>query len=426
MTNKKIFGKEDETNDSSKSNERISGDEYKSNSLNNVSITEQFDKLLGSLNIGSSSMIDSEEDDLQQLFDETDGVDSSGTSDTSNSGIVDEIDFGIEPSDEDEKILADLLSDISDSNSDSDSQNETDQHSNTILDDKDVIAFEDNSKVNVDNEISLQDDYKKLDADTDQSISKVTPDQKIIDEELSELLEDDLNIKLKDKDSKMNDYVDYINNDGIYFDDGSNYEYVPIEDEIIQKEEKKLTSNFEFTYEDESSTNLQNDDLDSLNLNYDDVEIETDNRSFDFDSLLEQKSLMSVEDIYNRKRLPNKLRDTVFMIEVYEGTLPENLPVEVKRESVLNILEASELDVKSLIGDAFNRIDILNNVLEDLSNKNELLNNDTFDKIKELEKQIFDLKVEMQRRGEYKETQNTTISYEIQRIVNIVEFINPE
>ncbi len=147
---------------------------------------------------------------------------------------------------------------------------------------------------------------------------------------------------------------------------------------------------------------------------------------FDFESLLDKKSLMTVEDIYKKKNLSDVVKETVFMIEVYEGTLPENLPVEVKRESVLNILEASQLDLKSLVGDAFNRIDILNNVLEDLSNKNDELNRATLDKISDLERQIYELKVEMQRRGEYKETQNTSISYEIQRIVNIVEFIDPE
>ncbi len=165
--------------------------------------------------------------------------------------------------------------------------------------------------------------------------------------------------------------------------------------------------------------------LDELNLDYDGVDIRTDNK-FDFEELLNNKSLMTVDDIYRKKRLTNTVKDTVFMIEVYEGTLPENLPVEVKRESVLNILEATQLDLKSLIGDAFNRIDILNNVLEDLSNKNDELNRTTLDKINDLERQIYELKVEMQRRGEYKETQNTSISYEIQRIVNIVEFIDPE
>ncbi len=168
------------------------------------------------------------------------------------------------------------------------------------------------------------------------------------------------------------------------------------------------------------------DSLDNLNLNYDGLNYDTEKDNFDYNKLLLSKSLMTVEDIYSKKKLPEKLKDTVFMIEVYEGTLPENLPEEVKRESVLNILEASDLDVRSLVGDAFNRIDILNNVLEDLSSKNDELNNLTNQKIADLEGEIHRLKIEMQKRSEYKDTQNTTISYEIQRIVNIVEFIDPE
>lgn len=146
----------------------------------------------------------------------------------------------------------------------------------------------------------------------------------------------------------------------------------------------------------------------------------------DYDKVVGNNKLMSIEAIYGCKNLINKVNESVFMIEIYSKTLPENLPTEVKRQSVLNILKASSLDADKLLGDAYKRIDVLNEVLEDVAIKASDLNKQDENTISDLEDKIKALKVEMQKRSQYQQAQNTMIGYEIQRIVNIVEFINPK
>lgn len=145
----------------------------------------------------------------------------------------------------------------------------------------------------------------------------------------------------------------------------------------------------------------------------------------DYDKLVGETKLMTIDSIYSCKNLPKNLNESVFIIELYGKTLPENLPIEVKRQSVLNILKVSSLDVEVLLQDAYNRIDLLNEVLEDVAQKTEEMNETNLAEIAELNRKIEELRQTMANRAKYQQKQNTSIGYEIQRIVNIVEFINP-
>ncbi len=140
----------------------------------------------------------------------------------------------------------------------------------------------------------------------------------------------------------------------------------------------------------------------------------------------EKNRLMTIEEIYRNARLSNEAKGTIFMADVYMKTLPENLPADIKRESVLNILNVSSIDKEDLLNDAYQRIDSLNKVLEstvqttqDITNKNEAT-------IRELEQRIRDLRKAIDDRHKFQEDQNTLIEYEIQRIINIVDFIKPQ
>lgn len=145
----------------------------------------------------------------------------------------------------------------------------------------------------------------------------------------------------------------------------------------------------------------------------------------DYDKLVGETKLMTIDSIYSCKHLPKNLNESVFMIELYAKTLPENLPIEVKRQSVLNILKVGSLDVDDLLQDAYNRIDLLNEVLEDVAQKTEEMNETNIAEIAELNQKIAELNQTMAKRAKYQQKQNTSIGYEIQRIINIVEFINP-
>lgn len=140
----------------------------------------------------------------------------------------------------------------------------------------------------------------------------------------------------------------------------------------------------------------------------------------------EKNKMLSIEDIYRNARLSGDTRKSIFIADTFLKTLPENLPVDIKRTSLLNILGVSSISIEELLTDAFQRIDSLNTVLEntvnvseDIVKKNELA-------IKELENRIEELKNITEIRNKFQDDQNTLIEYEIQKIINIVDFIKPK
>lgn len=137
----------------------------------------------------------------------------------------------------------------------------------------------------------------------------------------------------------------------------------------------------------------------------------------------ERDKLMTVEDVYRKASLNKHVRDTVFMVDVLMKALPENLPSDIKRESVANIMKASEMKVEDLLNDAYQRIDALNSVLEQTVQVTEQVNAKNEGTIRELEKRIDDLRKDIQNRLKFQENQNSALEYEIQKVINIVEFI---
>lgn len=137
----------------------------------------------------------------------------------------------------------------------------------------------------------------------------------------------------------------------------------------------------------------------------------------------ERDKLMTVEDVYRKANLNKNIKETVFMVDVLMKALPENLPSDIKRESVANIMKASEMKIEDLLNDAYQRIDALNNVLEQTVQVTEQVNAKNEGTIRELEKRIDELRRDIQSRLKFQESQNSALEYEIQKVINIVEFI---
>lgn len=137
----------------------------------------------------------------------------------------------------------------------------------------------------------------------------------------------------------------------------------------------------------------------------------------------EKNKFLSIDEVYRNKNLDKDVKQSIFIAEVFMKALPENLPIDIKRKSTLNILDASGLKKEDLLNDAYIRIDALNTVLEEtvaktaeLKDKNEL-------SVKELEERIEILKRNVEERHEFEEKQTSVIEYEIQRVINIVDGI---
>jgi uncharacterized protein YydD (DUF2326 family) len=114
------------------------------------------------------------------------------------------------------------------------------------------------------------------------------------------------------------------------------------------------------------------------------------------------------------------------MTDVYLKAIPENLPIDIKRETVLNIMNVSSISLDDLLNDAYKRIDSLNTVLEETVSTTQDVFSRNEATIRELEKRIEDLKEINKNRKKFQEDQNTMIEYEIQKIINLVEFVKPK
>lgn len=137
----------------------------------------------------------------------------------------------------------------------------------------------------------------------------------------------------------------------------------------------------------------------------------------------EKNRLLTIEDIYRKAALLKEKKATIFMVDIYAKALPENLPSDIKRDSVLNIMRASDLDINELLNDAYMRIDTLNRTMESVVQTTEKIKQKNRATVDDLESQIKDLKKSTLDRERFQESQNTTLEYEIQRIINIVDFI---
>jgi hypothetical protein len=137
----------------------------------------------------------------------------------------------------------------------------------------------------------------------------------------------------------------------------------------------------------------------------------------------EKNKLLTVDEIYRNSRLETDTKKTIFMADVFLKALPENLPVDVKKESLLNIMKVSNISPDTLLTDAYQRIDSLNTVLENTVQSTQTIVQGNQASIKELEKRISELNKITEERRKFEEDQNTLIEYEIQKIISIVDYI---
>ncbi len=136
--------------------------------------------------------------------------------------------------------------------------------------------------------------------------------------------------------------------------------------------------------------------------------------------------VQTVQDIYVNSQMESEKIKTIFMVDEFSKTLPENLPVDVKRTAVGNIINVSGMKVENFLNDAYKRMDALNQVLENSVQKTEDIIAEKKAAIKSLEDEIAKLEQHIMDRENFQDEQTAIIEYEVQRIVGIVDFIKPQ
>ncbi|MDF2881150.1 MAG: hypothetical protein K0R54_1707 [Clostridiaceae bacterium] len=131
---------------------------------------------------------------------------------------------------------------------------------------------------------------------------------------------------------------------------------------------------------------------------------------------------MSIEDIYARFGMNGSSINTVFMLEKFIDALPENLPLDIKRQSVINILKASDTNLNMLISDGEKRLNILNTFAKDYYNSTTQAIVNYKSEIEKLNALINNYREQIQLKESMLSEQNNVVKYETEKINNTINF----
>lgn len=137
----------------------------------------------------------------------------------------------------------------------------------------------------------------------------------------------------------------------------------------------------------------------------------------------EDENFLTVEEVYEKVDLSD-LDKSIFKVEEFGKHLPDDLPSEVKRQSVIGILTASGLRLEELFEDAERRINALKAVSAATSEKSATDISEKEQETASLLNQIDILKQEIIDRKSAQEKQNQLIEEELSEIGKILEFIS--
>ena len=148
--------------------------------------------------------------------------------------------------------------------------------------------------------------------------------------------------------------------------------------------------------------------------------------SIDPIAFVSKKRLLKIEEIYKNYNVNSEGINSLSIVESFQKALPDYLPTDVKRESILNIIASSNVQVDSLIKDGNDKLNCLKDFSESFINEsNDIILNfenaitDLNDKIKRYRTAIDNMK-------SLQNEQDFTVKYEIDKINNILAFINPQ
>jgi len=156
------------------------------------------------------------------------------------------------------------------------------------------------------------------------------------------------------------------------------------------------------------------------------VRLNTDNNDLvDLQDRTEKASVekLEIKEIFEKFGLETKETNTVYLIENFIKALPNNLPADIKRQSIINLISASQLDIICLLKDGNKRLEVLNSYSEDFSNNIAETITANEKQIRKLNERIAYHNRIIEEKQKLRENQKAEIEFEIQKISNIIEFI---
>jgi flagellar capping protein FliD len=115
--------------------------------------------------------------------------------------------------------------------------------------------------------------------------------------------------------------------------------------------------------------------------------------------------------------------DTIDLIEEYMKTLPDSLPVELRRSIIIRIVASSGFDFEKLVNDGIDRVTRLNEYATQFAARTDEIVTRQNAAIEDLERQISAIRAEINERKNLHKQQFLTIEDEAQRLKEILDFI---
>lgn len=132
---------------------------------------------------------------------------------------------------------------------------------------------------------------------------------------------------------------------------------------------------------------------------------------------------LDINEIYHKFGPSMSETSTIYIIDSFLKALPDNLPSDIKLQSVLGIVSASKMDVEQLLSDGSKRLEVLTQFFKSFmdSNNNVIAENER--EISLLTEKINHHKKIIEGRKKLQEEQKSLIEFELQKIENIIDFV---
>ncbi len=139
-----------------------------------------------------------------------------------------------------------------------------------------------------------------------------------------------------------------------------------------------------------------------------------------------KKKLLKIEEIYKNYDISTEGINSLSIVESFQKALPDYLPTDVKRQSILNIIASSNVKVDSLVNDGNDKLRCLNDFSRLFSDESKEVIAGFEDEISKLNEKIKNYKTAIDNMRNLQTEQEFTLKYEIEKISNILQFINPQ
>ncbi|NYB74643.1 hypothetical protein HZF24_10900 [Sedimentibacter hydroxybenzoicus DSM 7310] len=143
-------------------------------------------------------------------------------------------------------------------------------------------------------------------------------------------------------------------------------------------------------------------------------------------SVVKRKKLLKIDEIYRNFDILTEGINSLAIVESFQKALPDYLPTDVKRQSILNIIASSNVKVESLLRDGNDKLRCLNDFSEAFTKESNEVVSDFEKEIKRLNEKINNYKTAIDNMKKLHTEQDFTVKYEIEKINNILQFIEPE